>query len=65
MCVCVRASEWEHKNVNMEICHLVTNLEKCDMSEYDISKIIEIRGKLVIELINDISTKQILRKLPF
>lgn len=35
------------------------------MSEYDRSKIIEIKGKLVIKLINDISAEQILRKQLF
>lgn len=35
------------------------------MSEYDRSKIIEIKGKFVIELINDISAEQILRKQLF
>lgn len=35
------------------------------MSEYDRSKIIEIKGELVIELINDISAKQIIRKQLF
>lgn len=64
-CVCVCASEWEHRNAKMEVCHPVTNLEKCDMSEYDRSKIIEIKGKLVIELINDIGADQILRKQLF
>ena len=36
MCVC--ASEWEHRNANMEVCHPVANLEKCDTSEYERSK---------------------------
>lgn len=65
MRVCVCASEWEHRNANMEVCHPVTNLEKCDMNEYDRSKIIEIKGKLVIELINDIGAEQILRNQLF
>lgn len=36
--VCVCASEWEHRNANMEVCHPVANLEKCDTSEYERSK---------------------------